>query len=534
MSDEPSFDHIPASHLSDRFWYVALQFEEEADAAAARAVIRAKGQQIGGSFTVTHVLIYNHFLVIVLFYNIPPVTVQLRMVAICKTFGAPFVEISETIIADIHSRRMGRLDKLKPISATHLGYHGHDLEVIEHDPADNPPPRVIAEPRILDPLLIQEPREKPSASRAKAPGAAPGSRQKLLIERFYVSCRVTYEQNERGMLAALSTADPPISVSSLRLAQHMLLSALDTSKKYLLDETAIRIIRAIMPEPKRPAIFPYDPLTHLWIELGTLMDMTVRDSAGQEVGIQQIAAFWVMDTADYARSALPRALSFTKNMIAVSLVDASGTAILGLVYWKDTRTWAFPPSHECEFGLCEKVGGNAPDQPSYYRPCPMHQAAIAFLSNFLATTLLAARGDFALEEEPEPLPQIEQTATRKERAVKGKYKERRVSHTFTRLTFDITKKKSKTSSQEKQERTERSGPTWLERAKEEGTVFYWQRPVSYPNGRTLDPERNSRWRYARTVPVRTHPKRIPMSTKRLKNTITKLIATRDPQKEEQK
>ena len=529
MSTIPGGGAVRGTSLADRFWYVAMQFETEAEAASARAVIRTKGQRIGGSFTVTHILAYGHFLVVALYYNVPPVALQRRMIAVCKGFGAPFAEISETIIADIHTRRLARLGKLQPISETHLGYHGHDLEVIAHEPAENPPPRVIAEPRVIDQSPLHQQWEKPSASRAKASSAAPGSRQKLLIERFYVFCRVAYEQNERDLLSALSAAEPKVSVSGLRLAQDMLLSALDTSKKYLLDETAIRIIRSLMPEPKRTAIFPYDPLTHLWIEFGTLMDMAVRDSAGQSVGIQNIAALWVMDAADYARSELPRALSFTENMIAVSVIDATGTTILGLVYWKDIRAWAFPPSHECEFGLCEKVEG-ALDQPSYYRPCVMHQAMIAFLSNFLATTLLAARGDFAIEEEPEPLPRVEQIATRKERAAKGKYKERQVSHTFTRLTFDITKKKGSTGCHEKQECAERSGPTWLEKAKEEGTVFYWRRPVAYPNGRTLDPERNPRWKYARTVAVKTHPKRIPMSTKRLKNTITRLIATGDPEK----
>lgn len=513
--------------LSDRFWYIALQFEEEADAAVARAVIREQGQKIGGSFTVTHAMAYGHFLVIVLAYGIPAIAIQRQFVALCKTFGAPFVEVSETVIRDIHERRLARFDKLKPISGTHYGYQGHDLEVIEHNLKENPPPRIIAGPPIIDPATGK--REQPTP-RAKAPTAPPGSRQKLLIERYYVACRVGYEQSEHNLFSS----DDILSAgrSSFYLARDAMLTALDRAKKYILDETAIRTIEAVMPDSNKSAAIPLALLEgHRWIELGIPLDLTLRDRSGHEIAFEDVAAIWVMDPAQEKSTRSDPFLDFTGKMIAVSLIDTTGVTALGLVYWKNTQSWVLPTNYPCELNLCKCVQGSA-DQPSYQQPCQAHQTLINFFSNFLVTTLLAARGDFAMEEEPEPLPSVEQQAVRKERVAKGKFKERQVRHTFTRITFNITRKRSKTASgQGQQERAERAGPTWLEKAKEEGTVFYWQRLVAHPNGRTLDPEHNPRWKYARTVPVRTHPKRIPMSTKRLKNTITKLIATRDPQEE---
>jgi hypothetical protein len=134
---------------------------------------------------------------------------------------------------------------------------------------------------------------------------------------------------------------------------------------------------------------------------------------------------------------------------------------------------------------------------------------------------MAVNLDFAETEERPKLKQFTEREIRKQKTDRGTKEEVPVIHTFHVISFDITVKPYTPS--QPIERGEPVHPTWLEKAIADETVLYVDKHIG-ETSRTFHHERYVNMR-GKTITVTAHDKRIPISVKRLKQTIYQAIAT---------
>jgi len=208
------------------------------------------------------------------------------------------------------------------------------------------------------------------------------------------------------------------------------------------------------------------------------------------------------------------------GLSSVVALTADGDADFAAIYSIPGSRWILPESHVCDLGECERVA--VPGQQIEYRPCRRHALILAFLSSWLATVILAMNQEFAAEEDPPPFREETRRATRKVKGDGKKYQEVAVEHCFRIVTFDIAKKRRAAHPESV---TSELRPNWIMQEDAAGLVPLWARRHIGQTERRLLPGPNKPWKEERIVDVSAHDKRVRVSRRALRETVTKLVAS---------
>ena len=216
----------------------------------------------------------------------------------------------------------------------------------------------------------------------------------------------------------------------------------------------------------------------------------------------------------------------------LSLLGEDGVTVFQMLYDVTARRWRFSETHVCPARACTK---HEEAGVTIWQHCEGCRRALAYFGRWMAVALLMMAGEFAASEEPVMREVREEICYKEQRAGSGKYEEKRLRVGWRVVTFDVSVQRRKAAGRIEEEaphaQKEAKGPSWLEVAVEKGTVVYVHRRFG-KSTRRLDPARNTRWKYAREVPVKAYQKRVPMSVERLSKLIVRVVASTEEKGQE--
>jgi hypothetical protein len=288
----------------------------------------------------------------------------------------------------------------------------------------------------------------------------------------------------------------------------------DASQKYRLTSSALAMIARLMPEKKGQCALKSLPGTGIW--------MTLEDEKRTNVYFSSIAHAATSYFEIHPHARVPKKLEtiIAKPWIWDFQVMAMGDHPLLYLYDAEFKRWTLNNVDLCPVHLCEKLAVDNRKWPSWYI-CDVCRPAFEYWTSWFPVALMAVNLDFAETEEKREPKQLTEREIRKKRVNTG-YKETPVLHTYHVITFDISVKEHVIPASPS-EPGEPSHPTWLEQAIKDETVLYVEKHIEQTQ-RTFKHERYVNMR-GKTIDVRPYDKRIPMSVKRLKQTINQAIAS---------
>jgi hypothetical protein len=311
----------------------------------------------------------------------------------------------------------------------------------------------------------------------------------------------------------IDDAQTPEERKDWRLTRNITLWEIDAAQKYRLTPSALAMIARLKPESGSSALKAL-PGTGIW--------MMLDDGKCSNVYFSSIAhaATSYLEVHPHIKEP-PKLLDIiiARPWIWDLQIMAPGMHPLCYFYDADTGKWTLNKIDLCPTQRCEYLGIDSRGWPGWYI-CDMCKPTFDYWTSWFPVALMAINLDFAETEERQEPKRFIEREIRKQKADQG-YKETRVLHTFHIITFDISVKPH-TISKESLEHGEPVHPTWLERAIADETVLYVDRHIEqFP--RTFRHERYVNMR-GKTIEVQAHDKRIPVSVKKLKQTIYQAIA----------
>jgi hypothetical protein len=299
-----------------------------------------------------------------------------------------------------------------------------------------------------------------------------------------------------------------------QLTCNVMLWEVDAAQKYKLAPSALAMIGRLKPEGPNP--LKALPGTGIW--------MTLDDERSTTIYFSSIAhaTSSYLESHPYVKK-LSKVLETIVALpwlwsLEIWMLDSQP---LSYVYDAERGKWSFNANHHCPAHLCEKLTVDERHWPSWYI-CDVCRPRFEYWTSWFPVALMAVNLDFAEVEERQEPKRVTERELRRKRTDRG-YKEISITHTYHVITFDISVKTHATPI-ESLEHGEPSHPTWLEQAIQDETVLYVDKHIEqFP--RTFKHERYVNMR-GKTIDVCAHDKRIPMSVKRLKQTIYQAIAQR--------
>jgi hypothetical protein len=320
-------------------------------------------------------------------------------------------------------------------------------------------------------------------------------------------------QTQRSFQRDIDNAQTTEERKEWQVTRNITLWEVDSAQKYRLTSSALAMIARLRPEQGQNALKSL-PGTGIW--------MMLDDEQCSNVYFSSIAhaATSYLEAHPYIKK-MPEMLDIivARPHLWDFQVMAMGEHPLFYLYDAETGKWTMNKADLCPTRLCEKLGTDSRGWPGWYI-CDVCKPKLDYWTSWFPIALMAINFDFAETiDQPEP-KRFTQREMRQQRTNQG-YKEVPISHTFHIITFDIAVKSPPLPKEI--EHGEPSHPTWLERAIADETVLYVDKHIE-ESSRTLRHERYVNMR-GKTITVVAHDKRIPISVKRLKQTIYRAIAT---------
>jgi hypothetical protein len=347
------------------------------------------------------------------------------------------------------------------------------------------------------------------------------------LERFYLDRRLMLEQIVTTLQREGRDSRPTI------LTEQAVILAAQRSRKYLLTDSALRMIATLMEHANGMQIRQL-PDTHIFLELASPIDQGYYEPIH---GMFFQSLYLTLEGVhEQTKLTIPPFAPFGKRaeqIWTLSLLNESGGEIITIDYEQgEYKSWRLAEMHECPQNLCRQI---ATPQEMFERwmftnwqACPKCEAFATYFSRWFPIALLAIAGEFAEEAEPVEREVTETIIRKEKRPNSGKYDEHREEVSFRIITFDASVKRKPTSLAAVEPS---AGPSWLDLAIEQGTIVYVKRGFG-KSTRHLDPARNPRWKMKRDVSVRAYQKRIPMTVANLQKVITRVVASKFEQGEQ--
>src|SRR5487761_404862 len=317
---------------------------------------------------------------------------------------------------------------------------------------------------------------------------------------------------------------------------------LKRADKYQFDLSAIAMLDTVR-EPNAQAWLPLE--NHLWIEftqgINTQHGEDVRalyvHSMDLESDIKEVAPAG-RDLATY-RLMIERNTLY-KGYWSFNVITGRCKELFDFTYDVAQGSYVYLYSHVCPYGACNYSRPETRYDLGECSPCLECRAALAYWASVLHTAIRIIRREFALApEEPRPYPITPEgyTETVKVKVGKGKNahkiaQEKRREVDYRLDYFGVSEigyparalgeeiiEREESAAQEKGKRA-----NWLTLA-DKGAIIWEYREIDTSRGRTLDPERNARWKSYQHVEIAPFKKWIPMLARERK-TIKRVTARR--------
>lgn len=302
------------------------------------------------------------------------------------------------------------------------------------------------------------------------------------------------------------------------LADELSTYILRYAEKYVITPQAQAVVASLMPNPPLEGLPVVFPSHSWWIEAPSLLYPTWLREKPEHLGFQAIMMFpqdmsgcipkqvgklLNAQLGDESRDATPTELEdsadtwhfmiYTKGILIVSFRRASGQLVIR------------EEDHVCPFGQ------HCPTETAPHL-CHYCGELLAFSVAWFNRASLLIQRKVGVVEEDRPYEEQEIPYRRRvpcSNPKKKKYQEGMIRYTYVDVSLPPSRK---------QPAEAHHGP-WT--AIDPDTIMYVSKSIAETT-RTLDPARNPRWKYKRTVSVAGHDKRVPMRI----TTIKKVIASR--------
>jgi hypothetical protein len=324
------------------------------------------------------------------------------------------------------------------------------------------------------------------------------------------------ESTQQSFQRDIDAAQTPEEQKDWQLSRKITLWEVDAAQKYRLTPSALAMIERLKPAQGNQPLKAV-PGTGIW--------MMLDDEKCSNVYFSSIAhaATSYFET----HPSIKRVPSMLDIIIAHPWlwdfqVMAVGEHPLFYLYDAEKGRWTRNKGNAlCYTGLCEPLGIDSRGWPGWYI-CDACKAKLDYWTSWFPVALMALHGDFAETEVPQEPRQIKEREVRTMRRPGG-YNERKILHTWHIINFDISVK-SQSSHPERGENKSQQ-PTWLENAIADETVIYVAKHIEQTQ-RLLQSARYVNMR-GKTIDVRSYDKRVPMSVKRLKQSIYRATARKE-------
>lgn len=301
-----------------------------------------------------------------------------------------------------------------------------------------------------------------------------------------------------------------------RLHSNILLWEIDSAQKYILVPSAQAIIARLKPDKGEGHIATL-PGTGVWMAIDKPERTNVYFSS------IPLAASSYAECHKNVTLDAPMANLATSPWLWTLDVSWRDRPPVSYVYHANRGQWTFNASHKCPTGRCEFTGQAADKWTGWYM-CEVCRQDYDYWTNWFPVALMAVQGDFAETEERQAPATITTHEKRPYTRPDGKREVKTMTHIWHIVTFDVSVKSHPAPTPEIQAH-EIVHPTWLERAIEDETVLYVAKHIEQTQ-RTFHHERYINMR-GKTIDVRAHDKRIPMSVLHLKQTLYHTIASKE-------
>lgn len=391
---------------------------------------------------------------------------------------------------------------------------------------------------------------------------------KPLIEKYFTYQRLAEEQGRMR-----------IKEQALRMTRQqrdfnlMLLSSYKTtytqmaekSQKYRLATSAQAMVEALRPRPllredlsfstieaiaKHTRTLDPDiqtPVLHLpdkpiWIELEAPIPTTTGEIAGMffTCADREVEEQLTQPQTPAMRRVLEGAgrEPGQEYMWSLHFIHADGTPTSHYQYHEAGRTWSIIPDVEpCPTDECKIIKKRSKLTGKVTKsiiPCPFCATVLAQWRSWFVTALLTIQGEFAATEEIEWPIRKELTTRKVQRPNSYKYDEVSITHDYYFVSFDASVRKRHVPPADEAAPTEQEGTprgSWLATALEidPESVVYVKHDFG-TTSRSLDPDRNPRWKQKQIVAVKAHVRRVPIKVSNLQHRIIHVIASAYEQK----
>jgi hypothetical protein len=305
------------------------------------------------------------------------------------------------------------------------------------------------------------------------------------------------------------------------------------SEKYQFGESAMKMLETVFsPDKKSWVTLP----NHLWIEF---LPQSISNEHGEDIRM-----LWVhrMDMeADInnlvqKNSTVGLALQWRntmyKHLWSFNVITSQGREYFDFTYDEVKKDWVYPASHICPWKECTYPKTEFGLDPGRCDPCRRCLAAFSYWSAMLHAAIRMVRREFALlPQEPRPFEVITSSYTEETQVKVGKGKnakkikkevKREVEYRF--VTYEVSEFSSEERRTSKEALEQEHPGNWLTFA-EPKTVIWEYKTINTSKGRTLDPERNPRWKKYQHMKILPFKRWVPMYTKEIK-TIKRVSAQR--------
>ncbi len=331
---------------------------------------------------------------------------------------------------------------------------------------------------------------------------------KSILAQYITQTRLATER-------VIMNAQSPEECKDEELTLKVLMWEIDVAHKYKLTPSALAMIKRLMPE-RSQGIIETLPGTGIWAMLD--------DSESTVVYFSSIPHAVTSYLECHPGTKITEKLAKLPAISQQWTLDVfrRGDNPRGYVYDASRQQWTLAQAEACVSGACEGIAIDQTDHfPNWYI-CNECAPVFQYWTSWFPVALMAINGDFAETEEKQEPDVITEQEIRKVRwPGSGRYRDVPVTHAYEIVTFDMS---VKTRTHQPHRDHEPSSPTWLEQAIAAETVLYVSKRVGQSQ-RTFRHERYVNMR-GKTIDVRAYDKRIPMSVKRLKQTIHNAIASK--------
>jgi hypothetical protein len=342
-----------------------------------------------------------------------------------------------------------------------------------------------------------------------------------MLEKYITQTQEHFEED-------LAKTRDPKKRKDLQLANSVSQWEVKCARKYKLTTSALAMIDRLKPE-RSQGIIETLPGTGIWIMCNDSLSTNFYFSC-QSHAVTSYMEFHphAKMTEDLAKLA---SRPWIWNMEVYTPGEYPAPRSRCYLYDANRQLWTinnmdFPEDGitPCPNHACEMTGV---DQTGFYNwyICDECKVYFDFFTSWFPVALMAINGDFAETEERQERRKFTQREMRKVRRPGSglHYDNVPVTHTYHVVTFDMSVK-SPASEQPLRDHQKNNGPTWLEQAIANETVLYVSKHI-HQTQRTFRAERYVNMR-GKTIDVRAYDKRVPMSVKRLQQTIHKAVASK--------